>query len=89
VAFQSPDALRVKLRCPNRGLVTGMGVPVTLIVGGGYHGKPLLRAIEPGVYNHVPADGRELVVTHPTAVKIRAEDGRSITGVDISPFINN
>ncbi len=92
VAFQSPDALRVKLRCPNRGLVTGMGVPagVTLIVGGGYHGKStLLRAIELGVYNHVPADGRELVVTHPTAVKIRAEDGRSITGVDISPFINN
>ena len=92
VAFQSPDALRVEFTCPNRGLVTGMGVPagVTLIVGGGYHGKStLLRAIELGVYNHVPADGRELVVTHPTAVKIRAEDGRSITGVDISPFINN
>jgi predicted ABC-class ATPase len=92
VAFQSPDALRVELRCPNRGLVTGMGVPagVTLIVGGGYHGKTtLLEAIELGVYNHVPTDGRELVVTHPTAVKIRAEDSRSITGVDISPFINN
>lgn len=92
VAFQSPDALRVKVRCPNRGLVTGMGVPsgVTLIVGGGYHGKStLLRAIELGVYNHVPTDGRELVVTDPTAVKIRAEDGRSITGVNISPFLNH
>jgi predicted ABC-class ATPase len=92
VTFQSPDALRVELRCPNRGLVTGMGVPagVTLIVGGGYHGKTtLLSAIELGVYNHVPTDGRELVVTDPTAVKIRAEDGRSITGVNISPFINH
>lgn len=92
VPFESPDALRVALRCPNRGLVTGMGVPagVTLIVGGGYHGKTtLLSAIELGVYNHVPADGRELVVTDPTAVKIRAEDGRSVTGVDISPFINH
>jgi len=67
VAFQSPDALRGELRCPNRSLVTGMGVPagVTLIVGGGYHGKSTPeRAIELGVYNHVPADGRELVVTH-------------------------
>ena len=92
LAFQSPEALRVEIRCPNRGSVTGMGVPVgvTLIVGGGYHGKStLLRAIELGVYNHIPFDGRELVLTDPTAVKIRAEDGRSITGVDISPFINH
>jgi predicted ABC-class ATPase len=68
-----------------------MGIPVgvTLIVGGGYHGKStLLRAIELGVYNHIPNDGRELVVTNPAAVKIRAEDGRSIASVDISPFIN-
>ncbi len=92
IPFQSPDSLRVEVRCPNQGLITGMGIPagVTLIVGGGYHGKStLLRAIELGIYNHLPNDGRELVVTHPAAVKIRAEDGRSITGVDISPFINH
>jgi len=91
VPFQSPETLRVEFTCPNRGLITGMGIPVgiTLIVGGGYHGKStLLRAIELGVYNHIPDDGRELVVTHPTAVKIRAEDGRSVKSVDISPFIN-
>lgn len=91
VAFQSPESLRVEFTCPNRGLVTGMGIPagITLIIGGGYHGKStLLRAIELGVYNHIPNDGRELVVTHPAAVKIRAEDGRSIASVDISPFIN-
>ncbi|HEY9611010.1 ABC-ATPase domain-containing protein [Allocoleopsis sp.] len=91
VPFQSPETLRVEFTCPNRGLVTGMGIPrgITLIVGGGYHGKStLLRAIELGVYNHIPEDGRELVVTHPGAMKIRAEDGRSIASVDISPFIN-
>ena len=90
LAFQSP-ALRVEFTCPNRGLVIGMGIPVgiTLIVGGGYHGKStLLKAIELGIYNHIPDDGRELVVTDPTAVKIRAEDGRSVASVDISPFIN-
>jgi predicted ABC-class ATPase len=69
-----------------------MGIPagVTLIVGGGYHGKStLLRAVERGVYNHIPGDGREWVITIPEAVKIRAEDGRRIEKVDISPFIQN
>jgi len=92
IAFQSPDSLKVEFNRPNQGLITGMGIPtgVTLIVGGGYHGKStLLRAIELGVYNHIPGDGREFVVTHPAAVKIRAEDGRSVASVDISPFINN
>lgn len=91
VPFQSPPSLQVEFNCPNRGEVTGMGIPagVTLIVGGGYHGKStLLRAIELGVYDHIPGDGREFVVTNAAAVKIRAEDGRSIAGVDISPFIN-
>jgi len=92
VAFQSPPSLKVEFNCPNRGLISGMGIPagITLIVGGGYHGKStLLRAIELGVYNRIPGDGREFVVTNPAAVKIRAEDGRSVAGVDISPFINH
>ncbi len=91
-AFQSPLSLEVELTCPNRGTIKGMGIPagISLIVGGGYHGKStLLRAIELGIYNHLPGDGREYVVTNPTGVKIRAEDGRSIVGVNISPFINN
>ncbi|MEG4273010.1 MULTISPECIES: ABC-ATPase domain-containing protein [unclassified Microcoleus] len=92
VAFQSPPSLKVEFNCPNRGWIFGMGIPagITLIVGGGYHGKStLLRAIELGVYNRIPGDGREFVVTNPAAVKIRAEDGRSVAGVDISPFINH
>ena len=69
-----------------------MGIPkgITLIVGGGYHGKStLLNALELGVYNHIAGDGREYVITDDTAVKLRAEDGRSIKHTDISMFINN
>ncbi|MCF6314325.1 MAG: ABC-ATPase domain-containing protein [Verrucomicrobiales bacterium] len=91
-SFQSPESLSVTLDTPNQGKVTGLGIKegITLIVGGGFHGKStLLNAIERGVYNHRPQDGREFVITRPDAVKIRAEDGRSISGVNISPFINN
>ncbi len=92
IPFRAPDSLRVELSLPHAGQISGMGLPagVTLIVGGGYHGKStLLAALERGVYNHIPGDGRELVVTDPSAVKIRAEDGRRVEGVDIRPFINN
>ena len=77
---------------PHAGRVTGMAIPpgVTVIVGGGYHGKStLLGAIQRGVYAHVPGDGRELVATLPDAMKIRAADGRAVTSVDVSPFITH
>ncbi len=92
VPFQSPESLRVSFTLPSGETITGMGVPqgMTLIVGGGYHGKStLLQAIETGIYTHIPGDGREYVVTDAAAVKVRAEDGRSVAGVDISPFINH
>lgn len=92
VKFISPKELEVELELPNAGKVCGMGIKkgITLIVGGGYHGKStLLKALELGVYNHIKGDGREFVITDDTAVKIRAEDGRSIEKVDISMFINN
>ena len=92
VPFQSPPELAVTLELPHRGAVTGMGIRrgITLIVGGGYHGKStLLKALELGVYNHIAGDGREYVITDDTAVKVRAEDGRSIRDTDISLFINN
>ncbi|GAA1140111.1 ABC-ATPase domain-containing protein [Nesterenkonia lutea] len=91
VAFRSPDALRVSFELPSGRTLTGMGVPegISVIVGGGYHGKStLLRAIERGVYPHVAGDGREWVITRADAVSIRAEDGRAAAGVDISPFIS-
>lgn len=92
ISFEAPPELRVEVELPHGGRVAGMGIPegVTLIVGGGYHGKStLLRALELGVYAHIPGDGRELVVTRIDAVKIRAEDGRRVERADISPFIRN
>lgn len=90
VPFASPPELEVVLQAPHAGPLRGMGIPqgVSLIVGGGFHGKStLLRAVERGVYNHRPGDGRHQVVTRATAAKIRAEDGRRVAGVDISAFI--
>jgi predicted ABC-class ATPase len=90
VPFRSPEEFRVRVRLPNRGAVTGMGIPegVTLVAGGGFHGKStLLQALSWGVYDHAPGDGRELVVARGDAVKVRAEDGRSVAGVDISAMI--
>jgi len=92
VLFNSPDSLEEEVELPHAGKVKGMAIPegVTLIVGGGYHGKStLLRALERGVYNHIPGDGRDYVVSRDDTVKIRAEDGRRIANVNISPFINN
>lgn len=92
VRFQSPKELEVVMELPHRGKIAGMGIRkgITLIVGGGYHGKStLLKALELGVYDHIAGDGREYVITDSTAVKIRAEDGRSIKKTDISMFIND
>ena len=92
VPFTSPDSMEVTLELPYHGNLTGMGIKrgITLIVGGGYHGKSTwLKALELGVYNHIAGDGREYVITDDSAMKIRAEDGRSIKQVDISMFINN
>ncbi len=92
VKFRSPDSLRVTAKLPHAGDVSGMGIPrgVTLIVGGGYHGKStLLEALQRGVYDHIAGDGREFVVADETAVKLRAEDGRSIRNTDISLFIDH
>ncbi len=96
VPFKAPESLKVRLKLINplngKDFIEGCGIPrgITLIVGGGFHGKStLLNALERGVYAHIPGDGREYVVTDPTAVKIRAEDGRRVEKVDIRPFINH
>lgn len=92
VPFVSPADMERTFRLPHHGEIKGMAVPegITLIVGGGYHGKStLLEAIQRGVYNHIEGDGREYVITEDTALKLRAEDGRSIRNVDISLFIND
>ena len=92
VRFQSPKEMEITMKLPHKGEISGMGIRrgITLIVGGGYHGKStLLKALELGVYNHIQGDGREYVITKDDAMKIRAEDGRSIKKTDISMFIND
>lgn len=92
VPFISPESLQIEIELPHKGKIIGMGIPegITVIVGGGYHGKStLLKALEQGVYNHIAGDGREYVVADATGMKIRAEDGRSILHTDISLFINH
>ena len=92
VPFSSPEEDRVTLELPEGKSISGLGIRagITLIVGGGYHGKStLLKALERGVYNHIPGDGREYVITEESAMKIRSEDGRSVKQLDISSFIRN
>ena len=92
VKFISSKEQEVTLELPHKGKLTGMGIKkgITLIVGGGYHGKStLLKALELGVYDHIAGDGREYVITDASALKLRAEDGRSIQKTDISMFIND
>ena len=92
VKFKSPEKFEITLKLPSGKEVSGMGIPkgITLIVGGGYHGKStLIAALERGVYNHIAQDGREFIISESDAVKIRAEDGRNVEKVNISGFINN
>lgn len=92
IPFLSPESLRIEMNLPHKGRIQGMGIPkgITLIAGGGYHGKStLLNALEKGVYNHISGDGREYVITDSSALKLRSEDGRFIKDVDISLFIND
>lgn len=92
VPFEAPEGLRVEIATPNHGDVAGLGVPrgVTVITGGGFHGKTtVLEALQAGVVPHVPGDGREWTVTAPDALKVRSEEGRSVAGVDLRPFVRD
>lgn len=92
VKFKSTPEDEVTLALPGNRSIKGLGIRegITLIVGGGYHGKStLLKALERGVYDHIPGDGREYVITENSAMKLRAEDGRSVDQLDISTFICN
>ncbi len=92
IALEVPDTLACEIEAPRAGRLRGLGIPrgVSLIVGGGYHGKStLLEAMARGVYDHIPGDGREKCVTNEAAVSIRAEDGRAVRGVDLRPFISH
>ena len=92
IPFESPESLKTEIDLPYARKITGMGIPegITLLAGGGYHGKStLLQAIEMGVYNHITGDGRERCVSLAETVKVRSYSGRHVVKTDISPFIRN
>lgn len=92
IPFLAPDSLMREIKLPHAGTTRGMGIPqgITLITGGGYHGKStLLRALETGIYNHIPGDGRERCVSNGQSVKVRAYSGRPVVKTDISAFIQD
>ncbi|MCL2284570.1 MAG: ABC-ATPase domain-containing protein [Fibromonadales bacterium] len=90
VPFISPPELLAHLSLPNGEQIAGMGIPcgVTVIAGGGFHGKStLLHALEEAVYPHIPGDGRELIVIDQSATPIKTEEGRVVNGTDISSLV--
>lgn len=90
IPFRSPYNLKMDVELPNKGQISGMGIPrgITYITGDKHQGKSsLLNAIQMGIYNHIPGDGREFVVSNPNSVKVRSEEGRSVNNVDISAFL--
>ncbi len=92
VQFRAPNDFFAEVELPHAGKIRGMPIQrgSTLIVGGGFHGKSaLLKALQAAVYPHIPGDGRERIATIASAVKIRAEDGRSVRKIDVSGFMNN
>ncbi|HFE37168.1 MAG TPA: ATPase, partial [Gammaproteobacteria bacterium] len=92
IRFFAPESLSQEITLPNAGQMKGLAIPkgINLIVGGGYHGKStLLQALETGIYNHVPGDGREYCVSNLKTVKIRAYTGRPVVKTDVSMFIND
>jgi predicted ABC-class ATPase len=83
-------SLLVSLDTPHRGAVEGLGINsgITLILGDAFSGRiELMRALASGIYNHVPGDGREYIVTMPDSVYIPAEPGRSVHRVDIGSLL--
>jgi len=92
ITFTAPESLTQEIELPNAGRIKGLAIQkgVTLIAGGGYHGKStLLNTLETGIYNHIPGDGREYCVSSMHTAKVRAYSGRYVVKTDISPFINN
>ncbi len=92
VLFESPISMRQTVELPHAGPTTGMALEpgVTLLCGGGFHGKStLLRALSSAIVPHVPGDGRERVAVRPDAQSVRAEDGRAIHEMDLRPFLRD
>lgn len=83
------EGLVEEVEVPHAGTIRGINIPsgLTLILGESNSGRvDIMDAISQGIYNHIPGDGRETVVTVADAVNIRSEVGRCVQNVDISAF---
>lgn len=88
--FVTDPALKVTFDVPYGEPISGMGIPkgFTAVTGASRNGKSaLLDAIFAGVYDHIPGDGREYVITSRDAAFIMAEPNRPADSVDISMFV--
>ena len=84
-----PPALATTIDLGRLGRITGWGIRagVTVITGAPYHGKStVLQALQAGICDHPPGDGRERVVADPSALLVQAEDGRPVRNQDLTPF---
>lgn len=91
VPFESPPSLRVSVDLPTGRSITGMGIRrgLTVVSGPAYHGKTtLIEAVSAGVWNHIPGDGREYVITIRESFVVMSENGRRVTCVDLTPWLS-
>jgi predicted ABC-class ATPase len=89
--FESPPELKTDIKIDKYGIFSGMGLPcgIHLLSGGAYHGKTtLLKALAKGIYDHIPGDGRELVVSSRNCAESSSENGRFVEKVNISSFVS-
>jgi len=91
IPFEVAEATCTEIEVPNAGKVTGLGISagLTVVLGDAANGrKDFMSALAAGVFNHIPGDGREGVVTVSDAVQIAADRGRNVQEVNITPFLS-
>jgi predicted ABC-class ATPase len=93
VPFEAPESLEVSVPVPHGDDIRGLGIAegrLTCISGANFQGKTtLLEALGQGIYDHVPGDGRELVVCLRDLAFANKENKRVVTATDITPFISH
>ena len=91
-ALTIDESIRTEIGVPNAGTLNGLAIPsgVTVVLGDPLSGRhELVAALGDGVYNHIPEDGRSLIVTVPDAVRVCAEPGRPVRNVDLRAFLRD
>jgi predicted ABC-class ATPase len=88
--FEVADDARTEIDVPNAGKIAGLGIPagLTVVLGDAANGrKDFMSALAAGVFNHIPGDGRETVITVSDAVQVAVDRDRVVQEVNITPFL--